>query len=121
MCNINNAFVPLLTEYELFYWSIRHVDGTHVNAPPEGVNTEEVEKVTDMFASSLTIGDPPDIPPSTSSADGMEGDNVHITNEPDTTNSKDSREDVHRKSLVGASDWEHVRNVIPLFNCLCQI
>ena len=91
VCNINNALVPLLTEYELFYWSIRHVDCTHVNAPPEGVNTEEVDKVIDMFASSLTIGDPPDIPSSTSSADGMEGDNVHITNEPDTSKINENR------------------------------
>lgn len=74
------------------YWSIRHVDGTHVNAPPEGVATEEVDNITDMFAGSLTINDNPDIPSSTSSlpsADVMEGDFVNITNEPDTRKSND--------------------------------
>lgn len=91
MCVVINALVPLLTEYEWFHCFIRHVDSTHVNTPPKCDNSEEVDEVTDMLASGLTIDDNPDSTSSLPSSDVMEGDFVNITNKPDTRESNDNR------------------------------
>ena len=85
MCIVINVLVPLLIEYDLFfYWLLRNYDGTQVSEP-----SDEMEKISEKFTNVVNIDDKSGLP--SADLDVVDDDVVHVINATDTSNNKDKR------------------------------
>ena len=80
----------------IFYWLLRHFDGTHVNEPSKDKSVDGVDEIAEMLNKKLTIDDNSrhgmsSSTPSLPGEDVIEGGFVHIPNATDTSENKDNR------------------------------
>ena len=82
----------------IFYWLLRHSDGTHVNEPSKDKSMDDVnvDDISGMFNKKLTIDDNSkhsmsSSTPSLPGEDVMEGGFVHVPIATDTSENKDKR------------------------------
>ena len=90
MCIVINVLVPLLIEYDLFfYWLLRNYDGTQVSEPSKDKIMDEMEKISEKFTNVVNIDDKSGLP--SADLDVVDDDVVHVINATDTSNNKDKR------------------------------